>query len=64
LLPPIFECESVPLPFMLHFVNQTVTPDLRDKAECISYVRQGRKTHIIIECIKINIINIINVLIT
>jgi hypothetical protein len=39
-------------------------PDLRDKARCISYVRQGRTTDIIIECIEINVINIINVLIT
>jgi hypothetical protein len=39
-------------------------PDLRDKAGCISYVRQGRTTDIIIECIEINVINIINVLIT
>jgi hypothetical protein len=39
-------------------------PDLRDKFECVSYVRQGRTTCIIIECIEINVINIINVLIT
>jgi hypothetical protein len=39
-------------------------PDLRDKVRCISYVRQGRTTHIITECIEINVINIINVLIT
>jgi hypothetical protein len=38
-------------------------PDLRDKARCVSYVRQGRTTHIITECIEINVINIINVLI-
>jgi hypothetical protein len=38
--------------------------ELRDKAGCISYVRQGRTTHIITECIEINVINIINVLIT
>jgi hypothetical protein len=39
-------------------------PDLKDKARCVSYVRQGRTTHIITECIGINVINIINVLIT
>jgi hypothetical protein len=39
-------------------------PDLWDKSGYISYVRQGRITDIIIECIKINVINIINVLIT
>jgi hypothetical protein len=39
-------------------------PDLRDKAGCISYVRQGRTTHIITKCIEINVINIINILIT
>jgi hypothetical protein len=39
-------------------------PDLRDKAGCVSYVRQRRTTHIITECIEINVINIINVLIT
>jgi hypothetical protein len=39
-------------------------PVLRDKAGCVSYVRQGRTTHIITECIEINVINIINVLIT
>ena len=39
-------------------------PDLWDKSGYISYVRQGRTTHIITECIKINVINIINVLIT
>jgi hypothetical protein len=35
-------------------------PDLKDKAGCVSYVRQGRTTHIITECIEINVINIIN----
>jgi hypothetical protein len=39
-------------------------PDLRNKSGCISYVRQERTTHIITECISINVINIINVLIT
>jgi hypothetical protein len=39
-------------------------PDLRDKAGCISYVRQGRTTHIITEYIDINVINIMSVLIT
>jgi hypothetical protein len=39
-------------------------PDLKDKYGCVSYVRQGRTTHIITECIDINVINIINVLIT
>jgi hypothetical protein len=38
--------------------------DLRNKVGCISYVRQRRTTHIITECIDINVINIINVLIT
>jgi hypothetical protein len=39
-------------------------PDLKDKAGYVSYVRQGRRTPIITEFIEINIINIINVLIT
>jgi hypothetical protein len=39
-------------------------PDLKDKAGCISYVRQGRISYIMTECIEINVINIINVLIT
>jgi hypothetical protein len=39
-------------------------PDLRDNAGCISYVRQRRTTHIITERIEINVINIINKLIT
>jgi hypothetical protein len=39
-------------------------PDLRDKSGCISYVHQGRTTHIITECIEINVVNIIKVLIT
>jgi hypothetical protein len=39
-------------------------PDLRDKAGCMSFVRQERTTHIITECMEINVINIINVLIT
>jgi hypothetical protein len=39
-------------------------PDLKDEVGCVSYVRQGRTTHIITECIEINVINIINVLIT
>jgi hypothetical protein len=38
--------------------------DLKDKAGCVSYVRHGRTTHKITECIEINVINIINVLIT
>jgi hypothetical protein len=36
------------IPFLSH-------PDLRDKAGCVSYVRQGRTTHIITECIEINV---------
>jgi hypothetical protein len=39
-------------------------PDLRNKAGCVSYVRQGRITHIITECIEVNLIIVINVLIT
>jgi hypothetical protein len=39
-------------------------PDLKDKVGCVSYVCQGKTTHIIKECIEINVINIINVLIT
>ena len=30
-------------------------PDLRDKAGCVSYVRQRRTPHIITECIEINV---------
>jgi hypothetical protein len=30
-------------------------PDLRDKVGCVSYVRQGRTTRIITECIEINV---------
>jgi hypothetical protein len=33
--------------------------DLRDKAGCISYVRQRRTSHIMTECIEINVTNII-----
>jgi hypothetical protein len=39
-------------------------PDLRDKAGCVSYVRQRRTTHIMTKCIEINVTNIINVIIT
>jgi hypothetical protein len=39
-------------------------PDLKDKARCVSYVRQGRTSHIMTKCIEINVINIINVIIT
>jgi hypothetical protein len=44
-------------PTMLPLVDwlQVSHPDLRDKAGCVSYVRQGRTTHIITECIEINI---------
>jgi hypothetical protein len=34
-------------------------PDLRDKAGCVSYVRQRRTTHIMMECIEINVTIII-----
>jgi hypothetical protein len=34
-------------------------PDLRDKAGCVSYVRQKRTTHIMTKCIEINVTNII-----
>jgi hypothetical protein len=49
-----------------HRAHVVSHPDLRDKARCVSvsYVRQGRITHIITECIEINVINIINILIT
>jgi hypothetical protein len=39
-------------------------PDLKDKAGYVSYVRQGRTSHIMTKCIEINVINIINVIIT
>jgi hypothetical protein len=39
-------------------------PNLKDKAGCVSYVRQGRTSHIMTKCIEINVINIINVIIT
>jgi hypothetical protein len=39
-------------------------PDLRDKAGCVSYVRQRRTTHIMTKCIEINVTKIINVIIT
>jgi hypothetical protein len=57
--------EKVPKSFQRECRAKVLShPDLRDKAGCISYVRQGRTTHIITECIEINVINIINVLIT
>jgi hypothetical protein len=34
-------------------------PDLRDKAECVSYVRQRKTSHIMTKCIKINVTSII-----
>jgi hypothetical protein len=54
----------VPALFPMQLTASLSHPDLRDKAGYISYVRQRRTTHIITECIKINVINIINVLIT
>jgi hypothetical protein len=33
--------------------------NLEDKVGCVSYVRQGRTSHIMTECIEINVINII-----
>jgi hypothetical protein len=56
---------SVPLGKPPYFDGEDLShPDLMDKAGCVSYVCQGRTTHIITECIEINVINIINVLIT
>jgi hypothetical protein len=34
-------------------------PNLRDKAGCVSYVRQRRTLHIMTKCIDINVTNII-----
>jgi hypothetical protein len=34
-------------------------PDLRDKAECVSYVCQRRTSHIMTKCIEINVTFII-----
>jgi hypothetical protein len=34
-------------------------PDLRDKAGCVSDVRQRRTSHIMTKCIEINVTNII-----
>jgi hypothetical protein len=34
-------------------------PDLRDKAGCVSYVRQRITSHIMTKCIEINVTNII-----
>jgi hypothetical protein len=36
-----------------------VTLGLRDKAECVSYVRQRSTSHIMTKCIEINVTNII-----
>jgi hypothetical protein len=33
-------------------------PDLRDKAGCVSYVRQRRTSHIMTKCIEINVTSI------
>ena len=33
-----------------------VTPDLRDKVGCVSYVHQIRTSHIMTKCIEINVI--------
>jgi hypothetical protein len=38
-------------------------PDLRDKAGCVSYVRQ-KTSHIMTKCIEINVTNNINDIIT
>jgi hypothetical protein len=39
-------------------------PDLRDKVGCVTYVCQRRTTYIMTKCIKINVPDIINVIIT
>jgi hypothetical protein len=41
-----------PIPFLSH-------PDLRDKAGCVSYVRQRRTSHVMTKCIEINVTIII-----
>jgi hypothetical protein len=39
-------------------------PDLKDKVGCVSYVPQRRTSHIMTNCIEVNVTNIINVIIT
>ena len=53
----ILRSTFAPIPLLSHL-------NLRDKAGCVSYVRQGRTTHIITKCKEINAINIVNELIT
>jgi hypothetical protein len=36
-----------------------VTPDLRDKVGCVSYVHQRRTSHRMTKCIEINVTSII-----
>jgi hypothetical protein len=43
------------VPFNHYDLHRLSHSDLRDKAGCISYVHQGRTTHIITECIEINV---------
>jgi hypothetical protein len=50
--------------FRQFFIWYLSHPDLRDKVGYVSYMRQVRTTHIITECIEINVTNIIDVLIT
>jgi hypothetical protein len=47
---------SPPLYLICNLVSH---PDLRDKAECVSYMRQRRTSHIMTKCIQINVTSII-----
>jgi hypothetical protein len=51
------------LGFVLHSTFPLIPllsyPDLRDKAVCVSYVRQRRTSHIMTKCIEINVTSII-----
>jgi hypothetical protein len=45
-------------------IDMIVTPGFKNKAGCVSYVRQGRTSHIMTKCIEINVTYNINVIIT
>jgi hypothetical protein len=58
-------CHLLEMTMMEIFASNGLShPDLRDKAGCVSYVRQRRTSHIMTKCIEINVTNIINSIIT
>jgi hypothetical protein len=58
------DLDTTVLWFQTTFINSSVTPEFKEQSRVHLIYEPEQTTHIITKCIEINVINIINVLIT